>query len=118
LFLQGVGLFEDTAEMITRGDQGQAVARALGDRRAVLLRNHGVLVVGKDMPWLVYAALTLERAARIQSIAASLGPARPMTPEMAQRLAGQKYPDGLVEVYWAYLIREAKRHGLGEGMPD
>jgi L-fuculose-phosphate aldolase len=116
LFLQGVGVFEDTAEMITRREQGQAVARALGERRAVLLRNHGVLVVGKTMPWLVYAALCLERAARIQSIAAALGPLRPMTPAMGERVSAQKYPDGLIETYWEYLIREAKRNGFGDGV--
>ena len=45
----------------------------------MLLRNHGVLVVGKDVPWAVLAAVTLERAARLQSIASTLGELRPIT---------------------------------------
>lgn len=50
LFPDGVGTFEETPELITMPLQGEAVAKALGMRRAVLLRNHGVLVVGQDIP--------------------------------------------------------------------
>ena len=117
LFHQGLGYFDATAEMITRVEQGRAVADALGDRRAVLLRNHGVLVVGNDVPWMTYCALTLERAVMIQSIAATLGPLQPISPQMAERVFELKYPDSLIRVYWDYLVREARRTGSGEGMP-
>ncbi len=117
LFHEGLGYFDGTAEMITRADQGRAVAQALGDRRAVLLRNHGVLVVGKDVPWMTYCALTLERAVKIQSIASTLGPLRPIPPEMAEQVFQLKFPDSLIRVYWDYLVREARRSGYGESMP-
>src|SRR2546428_9846409 len=48
LFVDGLSVFDETAELITEPAQGHAVARALGDRPAILLRNHGVLAVGKD----------------------------------------------------------------------
>ena len=57
LFADGLALFEDTPELITGPQLGQAVARALGARRVVLMRNHGVLVVGKDLGWAVLAAV-------------------------------------------------------------
>jgi L-fuculose-phosphate aldolase len=118
LFHDGLGYFDATAEMITRVDQGRAVADALGGRRAVLLRNHGVLVVGRDVPWMTYCALTLERAAMIQSVASTLGPLQPLLPEMAERVFQLKYPDNLIRVYWDYLVRQARRTGNAEGMPD
>lgn len=118
LFHDGLGWFEETAELVMSPEMGRAVARALGERRAVILRNHGVLVVGKDVPWAVFAAVTLERALQLQVIAASLGPLRPMSPEMARRLFPSKYRDDLVATYWRYLIREARRRGLGEGMAE
>ena len=49
LFADGVGRFGDP-DLIVDDEQGDAVAAALGNRRAVLLENHGVLVVGKDVP--------------------------------------------------------------------
>ncbi|HEU5431576.1 MAG TPA: class II aldolase/adducin family protein, partial [Thermomicrobiales bacterium] len=117
LFRDGLAYFDETAELIVSPAQGAAVAAALGDKRAVLMRGHGVLVTGATVPWAVYAALTLERVIRIQAIARSLGDLRPMTPEMAERVYPDKYRDDHVAAYWDYLIRQVRRAGLAEGMP-
>jgi L-fuculose-phosphate aldolase len=105
LFVDGLGVFDDTPELITEPEQGAAVARALGRRRVVLLRNHGVLVAGESVPWAVLTALTLERALRLQATASALGPLRPLSQELAERLFPEKYNGGLVEEYWAAFLR-------------
>jgi ribulose-5-phosphate 4-epimerase/fuculose-1-phosphate aldolase len=117
LFCDGVAVFEDTPELIQAADQGRAVAECLGSRRAVVMRNHGVLVVGKDVPWAVLAAVTLERAVRLQSIAQSLGPLQPMPEDTAHRMHPEKYSDRLVDEYWDAWIRKLRRAGLDRGMP-
>jgi L-fuculose-phosphate aldolase len=117
LFPEGVATFEEIPELITMPLQGEAVARALGSRRAVLMRNHGVLVVGQDVPWAVYAALTLERAVQIQLIATGLGPLSPIPLELVPRLHQEKYRNEFVGQYWEYLVRKVRRQGLAEGMP-
>jgi len=81
----------------------------------VLMQNHGVLVVGKDVPWAVLTAVTLERAARLQSIASALGELRPIAPELAQELLPIKYRDEFVEEYWAAWQRQVRRGGEGPG---
>jgi L-fuculose-phosphate aldolase len=116
LFKDGLASFDETAEMIMTQEQGAAVARALGDKRAVLMRGHGVLVTGKTVPWAVYTALTLERVIRIQSIARSLGELRPMAMAMAEQVYPDKYQDPFIEIYWRYLIRQVRRLGLDDGM--
>src|SRR5207248_5607946 len=108
LFADGLGRFEEP-DLIVDDDQGDRVAAALGPRRAVLLRNHGVLVVGKDVPWAVLAAATLERAARLQSIAGTLGELRPIDGELAARLEPVKYRDGFVAEYWEAWKRRVAR---------
>lgn len=118
LFADGVGVFEETPELITAAGQAGAVAAALGKRRAVLMRNHGVLVVGKDVPWAVLTAATLERAARIQSIASTLGRLRPIRPAWARQMRDDKYQDPFVEEYWTAWIRKLRRLGADEGMPS
>ena len=96
--------------MITRRLKGAAVARALGDSRAVLMRNHVVLVVGPTVPWAVLTAATLERAARIQAIAGAMGGAlAPMSAEDAGRLAPEKYRDAFVREYWEAWLRRVGR---------
>jgi L-fuculose-phosphate aldolase len=115
MFADGLATFDETAELITASDQGAAVAAALGHGRAVVMRNHGVVVVGKDVPWATLGAATLERAARLQAIASSLGPLRPISREHALELWPEKYNDRLVEDYWAGWQRKLHRLGLGTG---
>jgi ribulose-5-phosphate 4-epimerase/fuculose-1-phosphate aldolase len=114
LFADGVGRFDDP-DLIVDDDQGDRVAAALGTGRAVLMSNHGVLAVGKDVPWAVLTAMTLERAAMLQSVASTLGELRPIARELAQQLLPVKYRDEFVEEYWAAWQRQVVREGGGPG---
>lgn len=114
LFADGVGRF-DEPDLIVDDGQGGRVAAALGQHRAVLLQNHGVVVVGKDVPWAVLTAATLERAARLQSLASTLGELRPISEELARQLLPVKYRDEFVEEYWAAWQRQVARDGGGFG---
>jgi L-fuculose-phosphate aldolase len=104
LFADGLGRY-DAPDLIVDETQGAAVAAALGSHRAVLLANHGVLVAGKDVPWAVLTALTLERAAKLQSIASTLGPLQPIPPAVAEELHPIKYQDKFVSEYWRAWLR-------------
>ena len=114
LFADGVGRFDDP-DLIVDDDQGDRVAAALGPRRAVLMENHGVLAVGKDVPWAVLTAITLERAAKLQSIASTLGDLRPIADDVARQLLPVKYRDEFVEEYWAAWQRRVARDDGGLG---
>jgi L-fuculose-phosphate aldolase len=117
LFADGVAVFDDTADLITEDEQGRAVAEALGSRRAVILRNHGVVIADRDVRWAVLSAVTLERALRLQSIASTLGPLQPIPQTWAERMHGDKYQDRFVDEYWAAWIRRVRRAGADQGMP-
>lgn len=108
LFAEGLPRYEASPDLVMSAGEGAAVAAALGGCRAVLMRNHGVLVVGDDVPWMVVTAATLERAARIQAVAGTMGGAlSPMSDEDARRLAPEKYRDGFVREYWDAWLRRA-----------
>ncbi len=100
LFPDGVPIFDGTAGLVTTPQDGKGVARALGGGRAVLLRNHGILVAGEDISWAVLTAVTLERAARIQFIARVLGDPVPIPREVARELSASKYQEEFAEEYW------------------
>jgi len=117
LFADGVAYFEETAELITEEEQGRAVAEALGDRRAVILRNHGVVVADVDVRWAVLGAITLERAVRLQALATTLGTLRPIPRDLAERMRADKYQDRFVDEYWAAWIRRVRRAEGDQGMP-
>ena len=106
LFADGLPRYEASPDLVTSAHEGAAVAQALGGSRAVLMRNHGVLVVGPTVPWAAVSAATLERAARIQAIAGAMGGGlAPMSHEDAGRLAPEKYRDEFVQEYWEAWLR-------------
>ncbi len=116
MFARGVAVYDGSPDLITEPEQGSEVGEALGERSVVLLRNHGVLVAERDLSWMVLAAVTLERAVMLQSIAATLGKPRPIDPALIDDLHRRKYNDGLVGEYWRAWVRELRRRGLGQGM--
>ena len=100
LFRDGLSRYEGTGSLVTTREEGRAVVAALGARRAVLLQNHGVLIVGEDVRWAVLAAVTLERAIQLQAIARGLGELAPLPQSSVDRLYPVKYPPEFVEEYW------------------
>jgi L-fuculose-phosphate aldolase len=115
LFPDGVPVFDGTAGLVTTPRDGQGVAQALGGGRAVLLRNHGILAAGPDISWAVLTALTLERAARIQYIARTLGETVPIPREVARELSVGKYREEFAEEYWQDWCALASSPAKGEG---
>jgi len=109
LFADGVGVFDEGPDLVTDSVRGARVAAALGQRRAALLRNHGVVIAGEDVRWAVLTALVLERAIRFQAIATSLGEVRPISDADAQKLLPQKYRESFMDEYWAAWVRRVER---------
>jgi ribulose-5-phosphate 4-epimerase/fuculose-1-phosphate aldolase len=116
MFNRGIAVYDGSPDLITEPEQGAEVAAALGQNSVVLLRNHGVLIANLDLAWLVLAAVTLERAVKMQSIAATLGSALPIDDALIDDLHRRKYNNGLVAEYWAAWIRDMRRRGLDQGM--
>ena len=104
------GLFSSPDECLPIAEQIAAGVRV------VLLRNHGVLVAHRDLPWMVLTAVTLERAVMLQSIAATLGTAKPIEVGLVHDLQRRKYNDGLVDEYWQAWVRDMRRRGRADGM--
>jgi HCOMODA/2-hydroxy-3-carboxy-muconic semialdehyde decarboxylase len=70
----------DASDLLIRDNAlGRALARSLGTSAAVLMRGHGVTVVGATLREAVFRAVYTEFNARIQSDALRLGPVTFMT---------------------------------------
>jgi ribulose-5-phosphate 4-epimerase/fuculose-1-phosphate aldolase len=61
--------------------EGERLARALGTKSVLMMRNHGVLVVGTTIPQAFERLYFLERAAQAQVLALSTGRALRVVPE-------------------------------------
>lgn len=72
-FLDGLPVYTDTIELIRTHEMGAGVAKALGPHKAVLMRNHGVAVVGASVEESTILAILLENACEIQLLADAAG---------------------------------------------
>lgn len=68
-------------------DEGDAIAAALGQRKAVVLANHGHLTVGHTVGAAVWWFVTMERSFQAQLLAEAAGRARPLDDETATATA-------------------------------
>src|SRR5262245_17880260 len=65
--------FGMTDMLVSDSAKGRALAEALGDKTCVLMRGHGVAVVGSTIPYAVGRSIYLDLNARVQAQAMSLG---------------------------------------------
>jgi len=74
-FYRGTPIY-DSPVLIRNESLGDKVAQTLGDKVAVLLRGHGGTVVATNLNQLLRLGLDLVRSARLQIMAAPLGPVK------------------------------------------
>jgi L-fuculose-phosphate aldolase len=113
LFYESLGRYADTINLIRSKEMGAGVARDLGARRAVLLKNHGIVVTAQTIEELIVSTLMLEEAARIQLIAEAAGECAPELPAADIKKLQQDLsrPEQFV-VNFDYLVRRLdKRPG-------
>lgn len=101
LFYQGVPTFEGFPLYVGTPKMGEEVAAALGECRAIMHRGHGAFVVGRSVEDALVTAITLERAAQAQVLAAGLGSLNPLRVEkMTDR---EKHPDDhIIEDFFGF----------------
>ncbi len=99
-------LFTETTELIRTPAQGEAVARCLGQARALLLKNHGMVVVGQSIEETTVHAILLEKAAKIEILSRQAGSVTWSTEEESQRKVEQIYHARAIQNYWDYFVRQ------------
>ena len=71
---------------IITSELGEQVAEFLGADNALLLRQHGAVIVGPTVELTTIRAIFLERAAKLQLLATTVGKPVPLTSEESSRL--------------------------------
>lgn len=106
-FIDGVSLF-DRYELINNEELAYRVANALGRRRAVLLKNHGVIVVGRSVEEACILTIWLERNCEIQLASELLGEAKFIPLEKESDLLREHYLSNTVKIAWNYYVSRIK----------
>jgi ribulose-5-phosphate 4-epimerase/fuculose-1-phosphate aldolase len=88
-FYEDHALFDDYTGVVLDLEEGKRLAHALGDCKAIILRNHGLLTVGQSVDEAAFWFITMERSCQAQLLASAAGDPVSIDPEMARLTAGQ-----------------------------
>lgn len=109
-FAEGVGMFEETRELIRTPELGARVAAALAGHRAAFLRNHGIVIAGRTIEECVILAITLENACQIQLLVQSTGANPPEIPaDQVESLHEKMTAPEQYRINFDYLVRKTQR---------
>jgi ribulose-5-phosphate 4-epimerase/fuculose-1-phosphate aldolase len=83
--LHGKLAYHDFEGITVHADEGPRLIRAIGDRPAVILRNHGLLAWGDSVPRAFAILWLLNRACEIQVASMSMGPVIAISDDIQQK---------------------------------
>jgi ribulose-5-phosphate 4-epimerase/fuculose-1-phosphate aldolase len=106
-FAGGVPVFS-TPDLISTERLGEEVARALGDKPAILLRGNGQVTVGRTIPEAVMMAIYLEEAAEILYGALQIGTPIPLTSDESTQRQVEALPPVDLERAWKFFKERAE----------
>jgi ribulose-5-phosphate 4-epimerase/fuculose-1-phosphate aldolase len=82
-------LFDDYTGAVLDLEEGKRIAHALGDGKAAILSNHGLLTVGRSVDEAAWWFVTMERSCQAQLLAEAAGTPVLIRPDVAEKTAGQ-----------------------------
>jgi ribulose-5-phosphate 4-epimerase/fuculose-1-phosphate aldolase len=83
-FYEDHALFQDYTGVVLDTSEGQRIATTLGNRKAVILRNHGLLTVGQTVDEAVWWFISMNRCCHAQLMAEAAGKPMLIAPETAR----------------------------------
>ncbi len=88
-FYDDHALFDDYTGVVLDLEEGKRIAHALGEKKAAILSNHGLLTVGHSIEEAVWWFITMERTCQAQLLAEAAGDPVLIDPAMAELTASQ-----------------------------
>jgi L-fuculose-phosphate aldolase len=91
-------------------EEGRIIHGALGNKRAILLAHHGQLVATSTIEEAAVLAVFIERAARMQLLAQSVGTVKPIDPAFAREAHDYRLKPRAVAATFHYFARRVLKH--------
>ena len=104
--------YDERYEGLADLDEGERLAKVLGDHDVMFLRHHGILVAGRELGVAMDDLYMLEKAAQLQVLAAGLGALTPIASETIERTRSQFTGKGMLDwgrIHWAALLRMVEK---------
>ncbi len=113
MFHDDVALFDDFTGMVVDESEGLRIARALGDRKGAILKNHGIPSAGPTVEAAAWWYIALDNACHTQLLAEAAGTPQPIDEATARHTHSQiGKPEGALHAF------ESLYQGLVEAEPE
>ena len=112
-FFEDHALFDDFTGVVLDLEEGKRISAALGDNKAVILRNHGLLTVGHSVDAAVWSFITMERSCQAQLLAEAAG-----TPVLIDADTARKTYQQTGSPYACYLAFQPLYEMITREQPD
>jgi ribulose-5-phosphate 4-epimerase/fuculose-1-phosphate aldolase len=76
-------LFNDFTGVVLDTSEGERISQALGNKKAAILQNHGLLTVGQTVDEVAWWYISMERTCQAQLLAEAAGTPKKIRPEIA-----------------------------------
>lgn len=107
---EGIPVFDDP-RLIRSQEDAQAVAAALGDKPALLLRAHGAVTVAGDIEGVFAVAFAMEDNAKKAILASALAKPNPLTVAEMEQYGAPVSDRGTKRKIWNFHLQKAKALG-------
>jgi L-fuculose-phosphate aldolase len=108
-YFDDVCLFDEFDGVVLGTQEGDAIARVLGDNHAILLKHHGLITVGDTIGDAVVGATVLDYACEVQLKAMASGRFDTLPDDAARQSQGFIRSPATLALRWAHLKRKARR---------
>ena len=88
-FYENHVLFDDFTGVVLDTSEGDRIAEALGDKKAAILKNHGLLTTGKTVDEAAWGFLSMDRCCQSQLLAENVGQMQRIPDQVAELTKNQ-----------------------------
>lgn len=110
-FWDGIPFYE-SPELINNEESGKKLAKILGDKQIVLMRNHGIVTVGKSLEEAVILAIDFEKAAKDHLMVSFFEKVRVIPREIAERMRSRLFSEEQYKTMWEFYSRKLEKMNL------
>ncbi len=101
--------FYRSPELIQSKEQAKRLARTLGEKPLVLMKNHGITAVGKTIEETVILSMHFEKASQDHLLSNTFGKPSGMPLAMAKKLSANNYNQVQYQMVWDYYWKKFNR---------
>lgn len=108
-FFERHQVFGEYTGVVLDPAEGKRIAQCLGDGIAVILRNHGLLTVGRSVEEAAWWFVAMDRSCQVQLLAEAAGTPRPVDPAAAREARDSIGTPGIARLNFRPLYADVVR---------